>query len=102
MAVVLWLAYLYQSTGHIFGNAEFTHYNVGFQLHPMRLGVTLIRRVYYSVRCELAHRRDRCNRSGMEANGDLPNRDWGVSRGRCFCSDAGGKQSRGAQRWSGI
>ena len=47
IAVALWLAYLYQGTGHIFGNAEFTHYNVGFQLHPMRLGVTLIRRVYY-------------------------------------------------------
>jgi 4-amino-4-deoxy-L-arabinose transferase-like glycosyltransferase len=47
LAVALWLAYLYQTTGHIFGNAEFTHYNVGFQWHPMRLGVTLIRRVYY-------------------------------------------------------
>jgi hypothetical protein len=47
IAIGLWLAYLYQGTGHIFGNAEFTHYNVGFQLHPMRLGVTLIRRVYY-------------------------------------------------------
>ena len=39
--------YLYQSTGYLFGNAEFAHYNVGFQLHPVRLGVTLIRRVYY-------------------------------------------------------
>jgi 4-amino-4-deoxy-L-arabinose transferase-like glycosyltransferase len=47
VALSLWLAYLYQSTGHLFGNAEFTHYNVGFQLHPVRLGVTLIRRVYY-------------------------------------------------------
>lgn len=47
IAVGLWLAYLHHGTGHLFGNAEFTHYNVGFQLHPMRLGVTLIRRVYY-------------------------------------------------------
>ena len=31
----------------MFGNAEFTHYNVGFQLHPVRLGVTLLRRAYY-------------------------------------------------------
>jgi hypothetical protein len=46
-AVAAWLAYLYQGTGHLFGNPEFTHYNVGFQLHPMRLGVTLIRRIYY-------------------------------------------------------
>ena len=47
IALAVWLAYLYQGTGHMFGNAEFTHYNVGFQLHPVRLGVTLIRRVYY-------------------------------------------------------
>ena len=47
IAVAAWLAYLYHGTGHLFGNAEFTHYNVGFQLHPMRLGVTVIRRVYY-------------------------------------------------------
>ena len=47
IALSVWLAYLYQSTGQLFGNAEFTHYNVGFQLHPIRLGVTLIRRIYY-------------------------------------------------------
>jgi 4-amino-4-deoxy-L-arabinose transferase-like glycosyltransferase len=45
--LVIWLLYLYQSTGHLFGNAEFTHYNVGFQLHPMRLAMTLVRRIYY-------------------------------------------------------
>lgn len=47
IATAAWLAYLYQGTGHLFGNAEFTHYNVGFQLHPVRLGITLVRRVYY-------------------------------------------------------
>ena len=47
IALALWLAYLYKGTGHILGNAEFAHYNVGFQLHPVRLGLTLIRRVYY-------------------------------------------------------
>ncbi|MBC8088500.1 MAG: hypothetical protein H7Z40_14630, partial [Phycisphaerae bacterium] len=47
IAVAAWLAYLHHGTGHLFGNAEFTHYNVGFQLHPVRLGVTLLRRVYY-------------------------------------------------------
>ena len=45
--MLAWLGYLYQHTGHIFGNAEFTHYNVGFQLHPVRFGLTLLRRVYY-------------------------------------------------------
>jgi hypothetical protein len=47
VAVALWLAYLESVTGHIFGNREFTHYNVTFQLHPVRLGLTLIRRAYY-------------------------------------------------------
>ncbi|MBC8087651.1 MAG: hypothetical protein H7Z40_10315, partial [Phycisphaerae bacterium] len=47
IAVAAWLGYLHHGTGHLFGNAEFTHYNVGFQLHPVRLGVTLLRRVYY-------------------------------------------------------
>jgi 4-amino-4-deoxy-L-arabinose transferase-like glycosyltransferase len=47
IALAAWLGFLYQGTGHLFGNPEFTHYNVGFQLHPVRLGVTLLRRVYY-------------------------------------------------------
>jgi 4-amino-4-deoxy-L-arabinose transferase-like glycosyltransferase len=47
IVVVAWLVYLHENTGHLFGNAEFTHYNVGFQLHPVRLGITLLRRIYY-------------------------------------------------------
>jgi hypothetical protein len=47
LAVALWLAYLASVTGHIFGNREFTHYNVTFQLHPIRMALTAIRRVYY-------------------------------------------------------
>jgi 4-amino-4-deoxy-L-arabinose transferase-like glycosyltransferase len=47
IAVALWLAYLAAVTGHLFGNPEFTHYNVAFQLHPVRLALTVIRRVYY-------------------------------------------------------
>jgi hypothetical protein len=47
VALAVWLGYLYQGTGNVFGNPEFTHYNVGFQLHPVRLGITLLRRVYY-------------------------------------------------------
>jgi hypothetical protein len=81
LAVAAWLAYLYEGTGHVFGNAGFTHYNVGFQLHPMRLGVTLLRRIYYlfianwhiigTVAIVLAWRRSRIFRT----------REWAVVAG---------------------
>jgi hypothetical protein len=47
LALAAWLAYLYAGTGHKFGNRDFTHYNVGFKLHPVRLGLTLVRRLFY-------------------------------------------------------
>jgi hypothetical protein len=47
IALAAWLGYLASVTGHVFGNPDFTHYNVGFQLHPVRLPLTLIRRVFY-------------------------------------------------------
>jgi 4-amino-4-deoxy-L-arabinose transferase-like glycosyltransferase len=47
IALGLWLAYLWSATGHIFGNREFTHYNLAFQLHPVRLPLTLLRRAFY-------------------------------------------------------
>lgn len=46
-AIAGWLFYLKSQTGHVFGNAEFTHYNLTFQWHPVRLGLTLLRRVFY-------------------------------------------------------
>jgi hypothetical protein len=46
IAVVCWLAVLKLSTGHLLGNAEFTHYNLWFQLHPVRLSLTLVRRIW--------------------------------------------------------
>jgi 4-amino-4-deoxy-L-arabinose transferase-like glycosyltransferase len=46
-ALAAWLFVLYRATGHILGNAEFTHYNVWFQLHPVRLPVTVLRRLFY-------------------------------------------------------
>lgn len=45
--LLVWLAVLRASTGHLFGNAAFTEYNVFYPLHPVRLGLALIRRVYY-------------------------------------------------------
>ena len=47
IAIAAWLAYLRAQTGHLFGNAEFTHYNLTFQLHPVRLAATCLRRIFY-------------------------------------------------------
>ena len=47
IAVAAWLAFLANGTGHIFGNPEFSQYNTTFQLHPVRLPLTLVRRGYY-------------------------------------------------------
>ncbi len=42
-----WLGVLWRSTGHIFGDPGFTHYNVAFALHPVRIVTCLLRRVWY-------------------------------------------------------
>jgi 4-amino-4-deoxy-L-arabinose transferase-like glycosyltransferase len=47
VALAVWLALLWHTTGHVFGNSEFTEYNVFFALHPVRVGLALARRVYY-------------------------------------------------------
>jgi hypothetical protein len=47
LALAGWLFVLYRTTGHILGNSEFTHYNVWFQLHPVRLPLTVLRRLFY-------------------------------------------------------
>ncbi|HYO84704.1 MAG TPA: hypothetical protein VES20_25095 [Bryobacteraceae bacterium] len=46
-AVAGWLWALRSTTGHWLGNSEFTHYNVWFQLHPVRLPLTVARRIWY-------------------------------------------------------
>ena len=46
-AICAWLLVLRSATGHWLGNAEFTHYNVWFQLHTVRLPLTFLRRVFY-------------------------------------------------------
>jgi len=45
--LIIWLMSLDRSTGHLFGNAAFTQYNVWYPLHPVRLGLALVRRLYY-------------------------------------------------------
>lgn len=46
-ALAVWLFVLWRSTGHILGDPGFAHYNVGYQLHPIRAGATLLRRLYF-------------------------------------------------------
>jgi hypothetical protein len=46
-AICLWLVTLKQITGHWFGNHAFARYNLFDPLHPLRLGVALLRRTYY-------------------------------------------------------
>ncbi len=47
IALAIWLFVLWRATGHILGDPGFAHYNVGYQLHPVRFGATLLRRLYY-------------------------------------------------------
>jgi 4-amino-4-deoxy-L-arabinose transferase-like glycosyltransferase len=46
-ALALWLGYLTHTTGNLFGNQEFTRYNLFYQLHPFRLMVAFGRRLYF-------------------------------------------------------
>ncbi len=46
-ALFSWLVLLHKSTGHWFGNAEFTEYNVYYPLHPVRLALAILRRFYF-------------------------------------------------------
>lgn len=47
IALAAWIALLAKSTGHLFGNSEFTEYNLFFPLNPLRIGLALLRRFYY-------------------------------------------------------
>jgi len=46
-ALCIWLVTLKHATGHWFGNRAFTDYNLFYTLHPIRLGLALVRRIYY-------------------------------------------------------
>jgi hypothetical protein len=45
--LIAWLLILWRATGHFFGNAGFTHYNLDYALHPVRASLCLLRRIYY-------------------------------------------------------
>jgi 4-amino-4-deoxy-L-arabinose transferase-like glycosyltransferase len=46
-ALSCWLLVLARGTGHVFGNSEFTRYNLYYPFHPVRFAFALGRRLYY-------------------------------------------------------
>jgi 4-amino-4-deoxy-L-arabinose transferase-like glycosyltransferase len=46
-ALAVWFFVLWRTTGQLFGDAGFTHYNLGYAMHPVRAAICLIRRIYY-------------------------------------------------------
>jgi len=45
-ALAGWFGLLWHTTGHVFGSEKFTGYNLGYPLHPFRLAVSLLKRLY--------------------------------------------------------
>jgi 4-amino-4-deoxy-L-arabinose transferase-like glycosyltransferase len=46
-ALAVWFFALWHSTGYIFGDPGFTHYNTTYSLNPVRASVALLRRFYF-------------------------------------------------------
>jgi hypothetical protein len=46
-AVAAWLGFLAHAVGYWAGNPSFAEYNLRYPLHPVRLAVNLLRRLYY-------------------------------------------------------
>jgi 4-amino-4-deoxy-L-arabinose transferase-like glycosyltransferase len=46
-ALAIWFFALWHTTGHIFGDPGFTHYNIAYSLNPVRASVALLRRFFY-------------------------------------------------------
>ncbi len=47
LALAVWLAVLWHTTGYLLGDPGFAHYNVGYSLEPVRLFSTLLRRLWF-------------------------------------------------------
>ena len=45
--LAIWLFVLHRATGHWAGNASFEQYNAVYNLHPLRLALAVVRRLYY-------------------------------------------------------
>jgi 4-amino-4-deoxy-L-arabinose transferase-like glycosyltransferase len=46
-ALAVWFFALWHTTGYLFGDPGFTHYNTTYSLNPVRASVALLRRFYY-------------------------------------------------------
>ena len=46
-ALAVWFAALRHSTGYLFGDPGFTHYNTTYSLNPVRASLAVLRRFYY-------------------------------------------------------
>jgi hypothetical protein len=46
-ALGIWLVVLHDATGYWMGNPGFERYNVEYSLQPLRVGITILRRLYY-------------------------------------------------------
>jgi hypothetical protein len=46
-ALAAWIGVLAHTTGHWAGNTDFVRYNLAYPLHPVRLAVTLVRRLHF-------------------------------------------------------
>lgn len=49
LSLALWYAYHYARTGFVFGNPEFFRYNVQSTLHPLRILLALLLRIWQTV-----------------------------------------------------
>lgn len=47
IALAGWLLFLHHGTGYWLGDPGFAHYNVGYALHPVRMLLSFVRRLYY-------------------------------------------------------
>ncbi|MBV9295267.1 MAG: glycosyltransferase family 39 protein, partial [Acidobacteriaceae bacterium] len=47
VALAAWLLVLHRATGYWLGDPGFAHYNVGYALHPVRMALSFVRRIYY-------------------------------------------------------
>jgi hypothetical protein len=47
VALAIWFSALWRTTGHIFGDAGFTQYNIAYSLEPVRATLSFFRRLYF-------------------------------------------------------
>jgi hypothetical protein len=52
-ALGLWLALLHHVTGYWTGDPGFAHYNIEYALHPVRLALSIVRRIFYLFFAEM-------------------------------------------------